>query len=136
MSTIRRQISIEASPRAIWAALTTPDGLKSWLADEATVIATVAGRFSITIEGDDGPLTETGRFHTVRPTSKLEMHFDKFSPGPWQSTALTFTMARQAGQTVVNLLQSGATLEDAAVAKQVDDDWRRALLSLRDGLEG
>ena len=55
MSTIRRQISIEASPRAIWAALTTAEGLKSWLADEATVIASVAGRFSITVEGDDGP---------------------------------------------------------------------------------
>jgi uncharacterized protein YndB with AHSA1/START domain len=136
MSTIRRQISIEASPRAIWAALTTAEGLKSWLADEATVIASVAGRFSITVEGDDGPLTETGRFHTVRPTSTLELHFDKFSPGPWKGTALTFTTAREGAQTVVNLVHSGANFDDAAVAKQVDEDWRRALLSLRDGLEG
>jgi uncharacterized protein YndB with AHSA1/START domain len=136
MSTIRRQIAIEASPRTIWAALTTVEGLKSWLADEATVIAAVAGRYSITVEGEEGPLTETGRFHTVRPTSKLEMHFDKFSPGPWKASSLTFTLARQGQQTVVNLVQSGPGFEDPAVAKQVDDDWRRALLSLRDGLEG
>jgi hypothetical protein len=88
------------------------------------------------VEGDEGPLTETGRFHTVRPTSKLEMHFDKFSPGPWSGTALTFTLAREGEQTVVNLVHSGAAFDDDAVAKQVDNDWRRALLGLRDGLEG
>ena len=31
MSTIRRQISIAATPRAVWAALTTPEGLAPWL---------------------------------------------------------------------------------------------------------
>ncbi len=136
MPTVRRQISVEASPRAIWAALTTPDGLKSWLADDATVIASPAGRVSITVEGDEGPLTETGRFHTVRPTSKLEIHFDKFSPGPWKSTALTWTLAREGNQTVVNLVHTGDSFDDAAVFKEVDDAWRRALVALRDGLEG
>ncbi len=136
MSTIRRQITIEASPRAIWAALTTVEGLKSWLADEATVIPSVAGRFSVTVEGDEGPLTETGRFHTVRPTSKLELHFDKFSPGPWKGSALTFTTAREGEQTVVNLVHTSPGFDDPALVKQVDDDWRRALLALRDGLEG
>lgn len=136
MSTVRRQVTIEASPRAIWAALTTPDGLKSWLADDATVIPSAAGRVTITMEGDEGPLTETGRFHTVRPTSKLEIHFDKFSPGPWKGSALTYTIAREGDQTVVNVLHSGAAFDDPAVFKDVDDGWRRALVALRDGLEG
>lgn len=136
MATIRRQISIEASPRTIWAALTTVEGLKSWLADDASVIASTAGRFSVTLEGDDGPVVETGRFHTVRPTSKLEIHFDKVGAGAWKGTSLSFTLAREGEQTVVNVVHSGAVFEDAVVMKDNDDTWRRALISLRDGLEG
>jgi uncharacterized protein YndB with AHSA1/START domain len=135
MATIRRQISIEASPRTIWAALTTAEGLKAWLADEASVIASTAGRFAVTMEGDAGPYTETGRFHTVRPTSKLEIHFDKTSGGPWKGTALAFTLAREGEQTVVNVVHGGTSFEDPAVLKEQDDTWRRALVSLRDGME-
>ncbi|GDX83591.1 hypothetical protein LBMAG42_54020 [Deltaproteobacteria bacterium] len=136
MSTIRRQITIEASPRTIWAALTTVEGLKSWLADDASLIPIATGRFSVTMEGDEAPITETGRFHTIRPTSKLEIHFDKTSGGPWKGTALTFTIAREGSQTVVNILHTGSGFDDAAVFKDVDDTWRRALIGLRDGLEG
>ncbi len=136
MATVRRQIIIDASTRTIWAALTTPDGLKSWLADDATVNLSAAGRIGITLEGDEGPITESGRFHTVRPTSKLEIHFEKHSPGPWKDTALEYTIAREGKQSVVSLVHSGATLDDPAVFKDVDDSWRRALVALRDGLEG
>ena len=135
MSTIRRQIIIDASPRTIWAALTTVEGLKSWLADDASVILSPMGRFAITSEGDEGALTETGRFHTVRPTSKLEIHFDKFSGGPWKGTSLTFTVAREGKRSVMNVLHVGDSFDVPAVLKEVDDTWRRALVSLRDGLE-
>lgn len=136
MSAIRRQVSIEKSPRAVWTAISTAEGLKSWLCDDATVNGAAAGRFSIVNEGDDGePLEDSGRIHTFRPTSKLEVAFDKNSKGPWKGTHLQFTVAREGDETVMNVVHSGPAFDDEAVRAEADDTWRRALTSLRDSLE-
>lgn len=136
MSAIRRQVTVEASPRAVWTAITTADGLKSWLCDDAQVNAAAAGRYAVINEGDEGAVEDSGRIHTFRPTSKLEVAFDKNSKGPWKGTHLQFTVAREGGETVVNVIHNGAAFDDEAVRTEADNTWRRALTSLRDTLEG
>ena len=136
MSTIRRQVTVEASPRTVWTALTTAEGLKGWLADEASTIPSAMGRFSVTMEGDDGaPVEEFGRFSVFRPTSKLEIAFEKVGKGAWKGTTLSFTIARENDETVVNMVHTGTPFIDDTVRKTHDDNWRRALTSLRDSLE-
>jgi uncharacterized protein YndB with AHSA1/START domain len=136
MSTIRRQISIAATPRAIWNALTTPEGLAGWLGTEARVDARPGGRFVLKVESEGGRLEEAGILHVCRPTAKLEITWDKHSQGPWKGTMTQFQVAMDDGETVLNVQQVGSALEDDALRATVDERWKRALQTLRDKLEG
>lgn len=136
MSTIRRQVTVDASPRTVWASLTTSEGLKGWLADEASTIPAAMGRFSVTMEGDDGtPVEEFGRFSVFRPVSKLEIAFEKVGKGVWKGSTLSFTIVRESNETVINLVHTGSVFADDDARKVHDDTWRRALVALRDSLE-
>ena len=58
------QDTLAATPRAIWNALTTAEGVESWWVDEARLDARPGGRIVLMSEGDDGePLEERGLFH-------------------------------------------------------------------------
>jgi uncharacterized protein YndB with AHSA1/START domain len=128
MSTIRRQVSIAANPRSVWNALTTPEGLQRWLG-EARVDPRAGGRITVkTLGGDE----EGGFLHVFRPTSKLEVNWDR---GPWKGTFTQLSVARDGTETVVNVQHAGPQFEDDAVRSPADEMWRKALTSLRDGLE-
>ena len=135
MSTIRRQISIAATPRAVWNALTTADGLAGWLGSEARVDARQGGRIVVKMPSDGETVEEAGMLHVFRPTAKLEITWDKYSQGPWKNTLTQFQVARDGKETILNVQHIGPTLEDEALRTTVDTTWKRALLTLRDGLE-
>jgi uncharacterized protein YndB with AHSA1/START domain len=136
MSSIRRQVTIAAAPRAVWQALASADGLQAWLCDEARVDPRAGGRVTVRSEGDDGePVVDTGTLLVCRPTSKLEIAWDKTGNGPWKGTTTQFSVALDGDETVVNLLHAGSPLEDEEARGRLDTEWRRALASLRDGLE-
>lgn len=135
MSTIRRQISIAATPRAVWNALTTPEGLAGWLGTDARVDSRAGGRFVLKVEADGARVEEAGILHVFRPTAKLEVTWDKHSQGPWKGTLTQFQVVRDAGETVLNVQHIGSQLEDEALRAQLDERWKRALQTLRDGLE-
>ena len=72
MPAIRRHVYIAASQRTVWRALTTAEGLASWLVDEARVDPRNGGRIVWTYEGDDGePINDIGTILKWRPTSHL-----------------------------------------------------------------
>jgi uncharacterized protein YndB with AHSA1/START domain len=56
--TIRLRVFIEASPKKVFKAISQPDRLTRWFADEATLSLRKGGRYSLSWEG--GP-THTGR---------------------------------------------------------------------------
>jgi uncharacterized protein YndB with AHSA1/START domain len=132
MPAIRRQVTIETPARTAWNALTTGDGLASWLADEARVDGRVGGR--VVLKMDD--VEELGVVQAYRPTSKFEVTFDKISPGPWKGTSLAISVARDGNETVVNLVHAGSCFDDEPTREEADSTWRRALAGLRDALEG
>ena len=135
MSTIRRQISIAATPRAVWNALTTPEGLARWLGTEARVDGRPGGRFVLRVDADGATVEEAGILLVYRPTAKLEVTWDKYSPGPWKGTLTQFQVVRDGSETMLNVQHAGSAFEDEAVRTQADERWKRALLALRDGLE-
>ncbi len=138
MAAIRRQITIDSHPRAVWKVLTSAEGWKSWYADDARIDARAGGRVVLTIEDDEGePIEEVGTFLTFRPTSRLEIAWDRVSPASTKGTRLTFSVARDGEETRVGLVHSGpGILDDEEARAELDKTWRQALNALRDSLEG
>ena len=137
MSSIRQQINIAASTRAVWRAITTADGLKSWWVDEARVDQREGGRVVVSSEDDEGnTVEEFGILHTLRPTRKVEIFWDKNSPAPTKGTRISFQLASDRDETKVLLIHSGGgILEDEEERASLEKGWRQALKSLRDVLE-
>lgn len=132
MPMIRRQVSVSASPRAVWAALTTPEGLARWLSDAARVDGRAGGRIVLTPKGGG---EESGLFHSFRPTAKVEINWDKRGEGPWKGSFLSFLVGRDGGETVVNVQHDGPAMDDSAARTALDEFWRARLNALRDQIE-
>jgi uncharacterized protein YndB with AHSA1/START domain len=136
MSSVRQQINIAAAPRAVWAKLTTAEGLTEWLADSARADSDEGGRVVLTMEGDDGaPVEERGIFHALRPTRSVEIAFDRAGKGPWAGTRLSVQVARDGDETRVAVVHSGFADDADDALAAIDADWRRALKALRGTLE-
>ncbi len=137
MAAIRQQINIAAPQRAVWNALTTPDGWTSWWADQARLEPRPGGRIVLVVEGDDGePVEERGLFHDLRPTRKLEIAWDATSPAKTRGTRVSFTISRDGDETRLALVHTGAgVLEDDAAREALDKEWKEGLKTLRERLE-
>lgn len=137
MSTIRRQVNIATNPRTVWNALTTADGLARWLGADARIDPRQGGRFVLKVGGhDDGsPAEEAGFLHVWRPTAKLEVSWDKASPGNWRGTFTQFHVAKDGSETILAVNHAGPAFEDEEARLKVDGFWRKALTTLRDQLE-
>jgi len=138
MPSIRRHIHIAASPRQVWSALTTVEGLESWLVDSARIDARKGGRIVWTGEDDDGnPVEERGVIQRWRPTSHFEITWDKFGKFPTRGMSYQFKLAIDDGETRLAIVLSGSPeiLENEEKRKALDTDWRRALKSLQSMLD-
>lgn len=137
MPAIRQQINIDASPRVVWRALTTAEGLTSWWVDEARVDARAGGIIVLVSEDDDGePMEERGVFLEVRPTRKLEIAWDNVGKAITKGSRVQFQLARDGDETRVVVVHSGGeAIEDAEANEQLTKGWRSALKALRSALE-
>lgn len=136
MPSIRRQILIAAAPRTVWRSLTTGEGLAEWWADEARIDARKGGRVVVVSLDDEGQrVEEHGIIHTWRPTSHLEIAFDRVGPGPLKGTRLAFQVAVDGGETRVALVHSGEAFDDAQAHERMDKQWRQALRALQGQLD-
>jgi len=133
MSTIRRQIGIDASPRIIWQALTSVDGVKRWLADEARIDARQGGRVVLKLHGKNEE--EIGFLHVFRPTGRLEIMWDKQASGEWRGTRTLFQVARDGKESVVHIQHAGPQFENEAERTRMDGFWKDLLVRLREELE-
>lgn len=133
MSTIRRQIAIDASPRTIWQSLTTVDGLKRWLADDARLEPRAGGRVVLRVRGLEGE--DVGLLHVFRPTGRMEIMWDKQAPGEWRGTHVSFQVARDVAESLVHVQHAGAMFEDDGTRARFDAFWRDALSRLQADLE-
>ena len=138
MPAIRRHIHIATGPRRVWKALTTAEGLTSWLADEARIDARKGGRVVMVGEDDDGnPVTELGIIHKWRPTSHLEIIWDTIGDFPTRGSKVAFQLALDGDETRLSNIHSGggSLFENEEERSQLDTDWRRALKGLQSMLD-
>ncbi|NOY26291.1 MAG: SRPBCC domain-containing protein [Oligoflexia bacterium] len=137
MPAIRRQILVTSAPRKVWAALTTSEGLTSWLVDEARVDGRKGGRVVLVSEDEDGnPTEDRGIIHKWRPTSHLEITFDTVGMGPLKGTRLAFQVALDGGETRIAMVHSGTLFDDPDQSARVEKDWRQAFGALQALLDG
>ncbi|MCB9665569.1 MAG: SRPBCC domain-containing protein [Alphaproteobacteria bacterium] len=136
MSAIRHQVSVDASSRTVWTALTTEAGVTGWWAETARIDARDGGRIVLSTRIGDALVEERGIFHQVRPTRTLEITWDSVGTSPTRGAKLQLQVGRGDGETKVHVVLSGGEgLEDEETRAQVDEFWKGALLRLRDVLE-
>ncbi len=138
MASVRQQISVAASPRAVWRAFTTEEGLVSWWVDGARVEPRAGGRVILTTEDDEGaPMEESGFYHELRPTRRIEILFDRNRPSAWAGSRIKVHIARDGDETRVSITHTGSSdrFEDEEKRSALDKEWRAALKSLRSALE-
>lgn len=131
MATVRKQLNIDASPRSIWRAITTPEGLAGWLGKDGRLDPREGGRVHLTVDGQE----EIGMIHEFRPTGRLEILWDKHSAGPWKGSRMLFQVARDKTESVVHVQHIHPAFEEDAARAPVENFWKAALLRLRDYLE-
>jgi uncharacterized protein YndB with AHSA1/START domain len=136
MPSIRRHVNIATNPRSVWNALTTADGLTSWLVDEARVDARKGGRVVWTQEGDDGsPVQGHGTILKWRPTASLEITWDKGGGFPMAGCRIAFQVARDGSETRLALVLSGPACDDPEQREALDKEWGRDLKAIQSWLD-
>jgi uncharacterized protein YndB with AHSA1/START domain len=136
MPSIRRNVNIATAPRTVWNALTTAEGLTSWLVDEARVDARMGGRVVWTQEGDDGsPVQGHGTILKWRPTASLEITWDKGGAFPMAGCRILFNVARDGDETRLALVLSGPPCEDPEQREALDTEWGRDLRAIQSWLD-
>lgn len=150
MPAIRRQINIAAPPRAVWNVLTTGEGLSSWLTVAARIEGREGGRIVLTQGAAPGqaageteaegaaetvearPLEARGIVHTWRPTSHLEIAFDRAGQSELRGSHMAFKLARDGDESRLTLVHSGGeALDDELRRGAIDRAWAQALTQLQ-----
>lgn len=136
MPSIRRHVNIATTPRLVWNALTTAEGLTRWLVDEARVDGRMGGRVLWTHEGAEGePVHGYGTIHKWRPTATLEITWDKGGGFPLQGCRTVFQVARDGDETRLAVVISGPSLDDEALRTIIDKEWGRDLKTIQEQLD-
>ena len=137
MPAIRHHVHIAASPRQVWRALTTGNGLMSWWVDAATVENRKGGRVVVEFEDDEGnPVEARGMIQTFRPTSHFEIVWDHMGEFPTRGSRLSFQIARDGDETRVSIVHiGGPALDDDASRDAMTKEWKRDLRALQSLLD-
>jgi len=130
------------SPRQAWAAVSTAEGLAGWWCDSARIEARAGGRVVLAFVEDDpeAPAEARGMLHTCRPTSHLEIAFDRAGTGPLRGHRYAFQLARDGEETRITAtltLPEPTEGEDGEAARATaDKDLARSLRALQSLLDG
>ncbi len=137
MPAIRHHVHIAASPRQVWQAITTTDGLLSWWVDEAEVDSRKGGRVVVQFEDDEGnPIEAKGMIQTWRPTSHFEIAWDHMGEFPTRGSRLSFQIARDGDETRVSIVHAGGPLlDDPEQREALHKEWKRDLRALQSLLD-
>ena len=129
------EIEIDASPEAVWKAISTGEELTRWYAEEARVEPRVGGENWISWGegqevGNQNLAWEPGRRLTVG-------HPDHATATDWQAIVIDFEIETRGGRTLLKLVQSGlpAGPDWDSMDSGTDVGWEMFLLALKFYLE-
>jgi uncharacterized protein YndB with AHSA1/START domain len=135
MATVRYQVLIDASQRAVWNALTTPEGVAQWWATDGRIDARESGRIVLGHVCGDDRLEEVGLVLRCRPTANFDIKWDSTGSSPTRGTTVQFQIGRGDGESKLHVVHSGPALDDEAFAAEIEALWKDRLLRLREVLE-
>ena len=124
--TVRREIQIAAPPATVFAFLTDPEKILSWMGAEATTEVHPGGLYLVKGVGDRAHVAR-GEFPEVVPVHRLAYSFgwegrEAVPPG---SSLIEIDLIDQDGGTLLRLTHSG--LPDAAQCAGHDKGWAHYL---------
>lgn len=125
--------SIQASPAAVYEALTGATGLREWLSDGAVVAAAREGG-SYQLWWNDGYYT-SGEFKTLAENGRVEFSW-RGSSDP-AATTVRFDLQPADGGTELTITHSGLGADEAweTFAKEMTQGWEASLENLQSVLE-
>ncbi len=110
---VRREIQIAASPATVFAFLTDPEKIVSWMGAEATTEAQPGGLYLVKDIGRRGNVAR-GAFREVVPVHRLAYSFGWEGDGgrpPPGSSLIEIDLVEQDGGTLLRMTHSGAPSE-------------------------
>jgi len=136
--TVIQEITIKASAKRIFEALTSPEQRKEWWGVEGRFQAThvesdlrVGGKWSMSGTGFGKPFTIRGEYRTIEPPHVLAFTWlPDWQQNPAQ-TLVRFDLTEKDGLTTVRLTHSGLTPE----CLQAHKGWPQILVWLRGYVE-
>lgn len=134
MTDLLHQIRVAASPAAVFAAITTTEGLSNWWASGADAAPTIG---NVNVFRFDGGTVE---FHFM--VLELTADWTRWKclpaqkvPAEWVETELTFKLVPAGDETLVNFAHRGWRRADGAMAP-CNTVWGALMHRLRDYAEG
>src|SRR5579864_2419628 len=120
---VRRETQIAAPPATVFAFLTDPEKIVSWMGAEATTEAYPGGLYLLKGFGGDGTRVARGAFREVVPVHRLAYSFgwEAGKEVPPGSSLVEIDLAERDGGTLVRLTHSG--LPNAAQCAAHDAGW-------------
>ena len=135
---IERTVDLAHRPEVVWRALTTAEGLRSWLGDRASIDLRPGGHAEVVWSGGEGSVDTTG-YTTGDPTAEILVErveeprvlgftwrVDGVAREDPRRTYVEFTLEPTATGTRLHLVESG-------FAQLADEDHRRGHASHSDG---
>jgi uncharacterized protein YndB with AHSA1/START domain len=125
------ELEIDATPEAVWDAITTGEGLRSWFAEEARVTPGVGGSVWVSWGGDEAG---ESAIEVWEPGRRLRLADAPFMGG---SLVQEWTLDTRGGRTVLRFVHSNFPDSDDwdGIYESMDRGWELFLATLRHSLE-
>lgn len=127
---IERTVDLAHRPEVVWSALTTAEGLRSWLGDRASIDLRPGGSAEVVWSGEDATGDTTAEIRVERVEEPRVLGFtwrvDGVAREDPRRTYVEFTLEPTATGTRLHLVESG-------FAQLSDEDHRRGHASHSDG---
>ena len=133
---VRRETQIAAPPATVFAFLTDPEKIVSWMGAEASTEAQPGGLYLVKGIGGDRNRAARGAFREVVPVHRLAYSFgwENGEEVPAGSTLVEIDLIEQDGGTLVRMTHSG--LPNAAQCARHNEGWAHYLGRLGGAAEG
>ncbi len=130
MPEINHRVGIKATPKHIYAALTTDTGLASWWTSDTSG----AGEVGAIIEFRFGDHVSAFQVTELQPNQSVRWQYHSAAPEAWVGTEVSFELQATEAQTFVRFRHSGWD-ESSDFMAHCSTKWAVFLLSLKGAIE-
>ena len=131
MADVLHELGIQATPDAVYAALTEEAGIKAWWSEHTKAEPTVGFLNEVSFYGN--MVTFKLRNQTLEPGKRVVWAVEG-GPPDWANTAMTWTISTKDGKTTLHFAHRGFASTEGSFAS-INYNWGWYLISLKFYLE-